>query len=271
MDYNERQKLNSLSKKSLSINWIPSIVKTPENQITKFPLSLLKKIYECLYNKSIDYDKDPWKYEYMISKLIGDDILDWPNILRNKYKKGLLSEEVWKCFMPTLKSTIIELYADIIADAVDKYAALYDDFQWFWWIEQSDTVQFKVKEGKKRFGFILNTQKDTGSHWVCLFIDTKQTFVEFFDSIGFQPNGHLKIVIDSILNILKINFPDLKKTCKFNANTFQTSGLDCGVYITHFLIYRMKNKGTIDDFCETEDLTPNNIIKYKNIYWNFIK
>lgn len=88
----------------------------------------------------------------------------------------------------------------------------------------------------KRIGIILNLDgyKQSGSHWVALFIDKTKRQIEYFDSTGNPPNKNIKFYIK--MKLLKI-FPNYK----YLENRFEHQLLDteCGVYSIYYIINRL--------------------------------
>ena len=255
---------------SSKINWSPKADKDLlKNRYTCYPIDLLKKILNEICEKEYEIPKKDSLVEFAICLKLGLNPLDWQEVLRDKYKKGLLSRELYNFTMPYFKSEIIELYSDMISDAVKQYIEVYENVQLLGPFEKNQNINLKLEKNKEKFACFLNTSDGSGSHWVALYIDINQNTIEYFDSMGFEPNNQMKKDIDKILKTIRKEFPNLTFFCHFGNELCQTSGADCGIYCTHFLIYKIMNKGSIYDFIETE-LTPKAISSLKKVYWNII-
>jgi hypothetical protein len=92
-----------------------------------------------------------------------------------------------------------------------------------------------LKNDYKTVAIVFNNDihLKSGSHWVAMFIDNKKKKVEFFDSLGKEPNKY-------ILDFLK-HFGDY--TFRHNEIQHQkNSSVQCGVYACYFIIQKLKGK-----------------------------
>ena len=96
-----------------------------------------------------------------------------------------------------------------------------------------------MKHGKKRFGIVFNLDKHTGpgSHWVSLFIDTKNSFMFFFDSAGDGVPKEVKLLMDRIENEgLQMKPPIHFKRYDNDNHDHQKGNTECGMYSLFFMI-----------------------------------
>lgn len=133
--------------------------------------------------------------------------------------------------------------------------------------EPKPTKEIKIDPTKKRFGFLLNTSSGQGSHWVAFFVDITQDLIECFDPLGMAPSEKFKKFNKVVRVSLKKHFPNITKTIFFSNEMVQQTGYDCGIYCTHFLVYRIRNQGTLKSFLKT-DLSAQSIHEYRQTYWN---
>jgi hypothetical protein len=235
-----------------------------------------KDINELTFDEMelLEIDFGEWIWEFKICTKLGFNPIYWGDKLLDIYKKALLSEQLHEYLMPTLPRNILELYSNMISDVIDCYISKFVKVQRIGPYDKDSKIDFKIEENKSEFACILNTGGGNGSHWTSLYIKINQNekengnTIEYFDSLGMEPNPLLKKIIDNILLNIRKKFPTLSKKCCFGNELVQISGLDCGVYCTHFIIYKMNN-GSIYDFIET-DLSPQKISSYKTIYWNYL-
>lgn len=106
------------------------------------------------------------------------------------------------------------------------------------------SLYYWMKKGKTKFGIVFNLDKhdEPGSHWVSLFIDTKNKFVFYFDSAG------AKKVPDEITSFVeKIqeqgNENNIKLTYYNNKGIqHQKGNTECGMYSLFFIITMLTGK-----------------------------
>lgn len=89
-------------------------------------------------------------------------------------------------------------------------------------------------------GIIFNTDPHNkpGVHWVSVFIDNRNKIVDYFDSLGNNPNKNM-------CSFLK-HFPQNIYHFNFNKVKHQKAGAQCGVYACFFLNQRLQGI-TMDD------------------------
>ena len=105
-----------------------------------------------------------------------------------------------------------------------------------------------IKYNKEKLGLVLNLDKShqSGSHWVCLFIDIKLKKIYYWDSYGVKPD---KEVYDFV-NEIKKQGNKLNKNFKFFMNTYrhQYENSECGVYCLWFLIKLLESKDSYKEY-----------------------
>ena len=100
----------------------------------------------------------------------------------------------------------------------------------------------QMKDGKSKIGIIFNLDPHylEGSHWVSLFINIKEQYVYYFDSVGDKiPKRIMKFVKKVITqgNNKGMNF-DFKE----NKVAHQKKNTECGVYSLFFIIEMLKKE-----------------------------
>ena len=98
--------------------------------------------------------------------------------------------------------------------------------------------------------FNIDTHKKPGSHWVCCFIDNVTKSVNYFDSLGHQPNKYIREFF--------IHFEE-NYTFKINKIAFQDKSSLCGLYACWFTIMKLNNK----TFEEIQQLNVSDKFMYK--------
>lgn len=97
-------------------------------------------------------------------------------------------------------------------------------------------VNFKLKkyidERKSKIGIVFNLDKHTqgGSHWVCLFINLKQKYIFYFDSIGNKMPSQIKKLVDKIVTQGNELSPPIHFRVEINKLQHQRKNNECGVY-----------------------------------------
>ena len=98
-------------------------------------------------------------------------------------------------------------------------------------------------KGKTKLGFIFNldTSKQSGSHWVSMYVDLENGTICFFDSAS--PNSVPKEVKKLIQKLIKQS-KLIKSPLKFitNTNQHQVSNTECGMFSLWFIISRLRGK-----------------------------
>lgn len=123
----------------------------------------------------------------------------------------------------------------------------------------SDICKFNLeneyKNGFNKFGVVFNLDKShqSGSHWVCMFVDLKLEKIYYWDSYGMAPS---KEVLDLGKKIEKQALK-LNKKMKLYINNYrhQFGNSECGIYCLWFLIRLLESKNSFKTY--------NQIIKKK--------
>lgn len=137
------------------------------------------------------------------------------------------------------------------------------------WLRQSTPVSQKVRSREHRhqetkgfhplrMAFVLNTSV-TGSHWVAVFIENHSDHiaVEYFDSFGQCPTGHMMLLMQDIVDRLVIVSLNEKPIRMFYFSTkLQNKHIQCGGFVIWYILHRVagtslseltKNTRKIDD------------------------
>ena len=105
-----------------------------------------------------------------------------------------------------------------------------------------------VNEGLNKLGLVLNLDKShqSGSHWVCIFIDIDSNNIYYWDSYGVEPE---KEVYDFV-NTIKTQGKALNKKFNFHINTYrhQFKNSECGVYCLWFLIKLLESNNSLKEY-----------------------
>ena len=96
----------------------------------------------------------------------------------------------------------------------------------------------------KRGAYVINLDeyKNTGTHWVSLFVKTNE--VIYFDSFGVE---HIPKEINKFIDTTKSS--SLERNKKIKANIFRIQAYDsimCGYFCIEFINYMLKGKTLLD-------------------------
>ena len=94
-------------------------------------------------------------------------------------------------------------------------------------------VNYNSLKKSNYIGIIFNTDphNKSGVHWVSVFIDNRNKIVDYFDSLGNNPNKNICSFLKHFQNIYHFNFNKVKH---------QKAGSQCGVYACFFLNQRLQ-------------------------------
>ena len=138
----------------------------------------------------------------------------------------------------------------------------------------------QLKKGKTHIGVIFNLSPHTsgGSHWVSLFIDTKDRLIFFFDSAGEPIPKAIREFVDRVqADVVELS----GKKCAFHQNhpkEHQMGNTECGVYSLFFIITMLTG---ISEFArgkmnmrqklhlfKKRTIPDKHIEKYRSVYFN---
>ena len=89
-----------------------------------------------------------------------------------------------------------------------------------------------IDERISKIGIVFNLDKHTqgGSHWVCLFINIKQRYIFYFDSVGNKMPLQIKRLVDKIVKQGKELSDPIQFQVEINKIQHQRKNNECGVY-----------------------------------------
>jgi Ulp1 family protease len=122
--------------------------------------------------------------------------------------------------------------------------------------------------GKHKFAavFNLDKHKQSGSHWISLFINAQLGIIMFFDSA----NGTMPTEVARFIKNVKQQGIENGVKFKFlrNEKRHQRGNTECGVYSIHFIIEMLNNANRAIELFLNGYITDNKIEKYRKIYFN---
>jgi|SRR3972149_1300754 len=252
-------------------------------QKTQIPINILVDIlitlgYKKNNNEQIIYEKltdeEISDIEEICIEELGDNQLDWSYTIQTKYKNEILGRKIFDSFLPILPKFMEnnELNGDIIMDAARVYEKneMYQ-FTIFGAFQAGDNFteeQFNKKNRKtKYYGFLLNTTRNPGIHWVFLLVNIYENSIEYFDSLGNNPKQLVIVTIQSIINVLKNKiYNNLTCDIYYSNKRLQYESTECGVYCLWFLDKRL-NGIEFKKFCN-DDFNDKQCQTLRNKFWN---
>lgn len=246
---------------------------------TCVPDQLLQRIwqkYTLLHNleHSINNESSIMDVEKGLKQAFGESVLDWEQkFVAAKICSEEDAREVLECFRPTLHKTVTWLGSDHIYETIRQYDCI-EEYNYKTFPPFSVNLAFQLKTApvaKRRFGFIINTAKGDGVHWVALFIDLDKGCT-YFDSFGNDARDDMVECISTIITTMTELFPDVTTDLTKVSMTKikrQRNGDSCGVYCAWFLSDMITRKRNLSDpSCSV--YTDDNAHEIRKLLWNEI-
>lgn len=213
----------------------------------------------CIPMKKIDFtkinkSKDP-KYELYKNlknrfEIISPNEYDWVNFpfIKNISNKEIKKNIQYFTFKPTGPKTLNTWFDSNNINNIFKQYSIIPDFKNFIFLgaQPSDFVKISnynyndIIKQYKYIGVILNTDPHNkpGKHWVAIYIDNHSKTLDYFDSLGEQPNKYIK-------DFIKM-FKSKNYNIVINKKEHQKGGSNCGAYACYFILKRL-NGFSFDD------------------------
>lgn len=137
------------------------------------------------------------------------------------------------------------LTTDDINNVMNQYNYKYKDSNDFYYLGTFPCdfytytkINFKKLKTYNNIGIVFNldTHDKPGTHWTSLFINNKTCNIYYFDSLGNEPNSHIKNFIKLYISKNKNKF-----NVYINKHKHQKENKECGVYSIYFLIKKLEN------------------------------
>ena len=259
-----------------------------------------KKKNFCLKNKNILLTlRNRYNYRHPDSKIISSNLNIIHNKLKDKLSNLCYEERCWisslmkpkhhkiinKYFAPAFpkewkKNKNTWLNSLDISRVMKQYEDTYKNFRFlgpspidFNTIKNNICIYPEIcnldlshmrQRGIDKIGIIFNTDYhyETGSHWICVFINLKKNIFFYFDSTGDKRQKEIKELFD------KLKCGEKKLKYKSNENfKHQYKNTECGVYCLYVIINLLTEKITINKL-KTKRISDSEIEKYRDIFFN---
>ena len=227
--------LKSLKKFAKAIN---KVIKSKKDKIS-LTLSrdkMYNKIKKYFYSKCKDNGRC-WLKQPIIKKIIDD------NLKYFTFKPEMPSE--WKENKYTWLNSL-DIYYTMIQTEKS-----YKDFKFLGPVPSDCPIGVNcelsklniydlLKKNKSKIGIIYNLDVSTGpgTHWTAVYIDTKNSEINYYDSYGQEPIEYIK---DFLVKIYKKMCSNGKNPIIiYNDRRHQKGFSECGVFSMNFLFNRLK-------------------------------
>lgn len=141
-------------------------------------------------------------------------------------------------------------------------------------------IQEQIDNKKDKIGIIFNLDRhnQSGSHWVSLFIDIKDKFIFYFDSVGTKiPSQIYKLVQNIQEQGKRLEIPIHFRFEQNHPFEHQETNTECGMYSLFFIITLLTNKvykkpfKNVDEkikFFKTKKIPDKKMEELRKIYYN---
>jgi hypothetical protein len=245
-------KYDSENDTCFSLDQVIELIKAFNKHITKINLSPTTKV---------SYDATPIKISDNKSQMLTDLNNRFISICSGKemclLKQDFMNEIVDKNMYNDITTNTFRVkgpdgstdwLSTIDIDGImHQYEEVYSDFHFLGAVPSDcDAVDYcvlhdinfddELNKGINRLGIIFNhdTHKQSGSHWVSMFIDIPKATLYYVDSVGKDPVGRINKFIDTFKKYSENK--GKKFVYKKNKFSYQTDDSECGIYSCNFLI-----------------------------------
>ena len=281
---NNRRRVNCSPKKKHELNNFTCY--------TDRSLFKLKELWNQRHPDVILKTNNPKDIHSQLSYLLGNVCRNEVCWLKQKYHFGNVHEDLIDDFAPShplsWKKNPTEWLTSVdIMNVMNQYEKAYKCFEFFGpspidfdkrklygecvWNEICNfNLRDQIKNGKRKFGFIFNTDphfKD-GEHWISLFVDCKAKEITFFDSTGDPIPREIKTLVNRIKNQSEQLKPPISLKYKHTeGKQHQTGNTECGIYCLYFIINMLRDK-TNAKMLKATRLPDNFMSQYRHRYFN---
>ena len=217
--------------------------------------------------------------------------------LRREFIPNKLGRELINSFAPThppswLKNDRTWLSSSDIQDVMKQYERKYKCFEFigpspidyyekdsysgnteYVWPELVNfKLEDKIKHGKYKIGIIFNLDKHNqgGSHWVAMYLNLRNQYLYYFDSVKTTRDNPIPSEITKLVKCILKQGQNLNLSIHYDYNdkiVHQRKNTECGMYCLFFIITMLKEKQTWEQFL-SKRLSDDEVHKCRNDYFN---
>lgn len=250
-------------------NFINNMKNTNKEEYKTFLVDIISQLMLLEKNKVLNEKKNKFRN---MNKQYNWLLLPAFQVLRNKYKRN----DFFRPKGPNNNNNWLSNFD--IEDVLKQYEKKYNDFKMLGAVPRDfktaycknnykkETILSLINQGKTKFGsvFNLDTSKQSGSHWVALFVDVNKGQVYYCDSVGKQPRDEFKDLMNLFEDIIKDK--NIKIDERIGTLQHQHKNTECGVYSINFIL-RLLN-GESFDYINSHRLSDDDVEKCRIVYFN---
>lgn len=217
---------------------IEEIKKRIENDKEK---EILEKLIEGLYAPIHPTSWLTNKYEWLST-------IDINNVMK-------MFERKYKCFKYIKTSPI-----DFDDKIEDTEKCVVEDLC-------SLNIKEQLENGKTKLGVVFNLDYhyQSGSHWVCMFINIPKGKIYFFDSYGDNPHYRIKELIKRVK--VQLKELDIKPELIISTRRHQYGDSECGMYCIYFIHNMIKDADFNKKFLKKK-VSDKYVNRLRKVYFN---
>lgn len=125
-----------------------------------------------------------------------------------------------------------------------------------------------IERGVFKIGIVFNldTHKQSGSHWVCLFINVKESMIYYFDSVAKKMNNQIKKLVNKIAQQGRAMTQPIYFQIEENKTVHQRKNNECGVYCLFVITSLLEDTKTVEDF-KINQFPDDDIYDLRNVFF----
>jgi hypothetical protein len=125
-----------------------------------------------------------------------------------------------------------------------------------------------IQDKKSKIGIVFNLDKHTqsGSHWVCLFINIKYGYIFYFDSVGSKMPSQIKKLVKKIVKQGSELIDPIHFHVEINKIQHQRKNNECGVYCLFVITTLLQDSKNVTEL-KTERYPDDDIYQLRSVFF----
>jgi len=125
-----------------------------------------------------------------------------------------------------------------------------------------------IEQRKTKIGIVFNLDRHTqgGSHWVCLFINIKEGYIFYFDSVGSRMPLQIKKLVDKIVKQGRELLHPMHFRVEVNRIQHQRKNNECGVYCLFVITTLLQDSKSVYEL-KTERYPDNEMYELRSVFF----